>query len=906
MTTPARRQYLDIKSRYPDALLMYQVGDFFEFFDEDARTATQALQIVLTSRAYGPDERVPLAGVPLHALETYAGRLIAQGHKVAICEQVEPPGRGLVRRAVTRVLTPGTLVEPGLVPSTRDNYLVAVAFGTGRQKGHAALAYVEASTGAFACTAWRPEIGATESADALPDSLVSELLRLHAAEMLISEPLARLTPAWLDALGQLADTISECPAHYFDTEGSYRRLCRHFETANLAPFGCDDLPLATAAAGAILAYLERMHPSVLHLLTGLSTYSTAEYVQVDARTWSALEVVEPARGSTSRATLLSTLDATRTAMGSRLLRRTLLQPLTNLQKLEARLDALEFLTSSLETRQRLGSLLDRVPDLERLSARVAQATAQPRELGALAAALLQVRRLTELRTELPPGPLAATMSLLDPCDEMVHDIEDALASPDAQDARLIRRGHNEELDALVDSIAASRRWIANLEASERERTGIKSLHVTYNKVFGYGIEVTRANLARVPIEYERRQTLVSGERFVTPQLREQEALAAQAEERIEQIERGLYHALLQRLGTLQTRLRTTAAALAQLDVWLALADVAALRGYVRPQLSSDRALHIAGGRHPVVEAGQDGGAFVCNDTHLGEAGDDLTHQPDAAQVLVLTGPNMAGKSTYLRQVALIVLLAQTGSFVPAQAARIGLVDRIFTRVGADDDLARGQSTFMREMTETAYILRHATTRSLIVLDEVGRGTSTHDGLAIARAVIEYLHDVVGARTLFATHFHELADAGETLEHVRVAAMEAHEQDGQLVFLHRLVPGQAPHSYGIQVARMAGVPDPVIARASTLLSAATGGAAPATTASRPVMASLEWPQQASTIAERAALDYQAAGMPGRLNTPHDLLRELSRLNVAGMTPLEAINMLFRLQGRAATLLDVDDA
>jgi DNA mismatch repair protein MutS len=902
MPTPARRQYLDIKAQHPDALLAYQVGDFFEFFDQDAQIAAQALQIALTRRAYGPDERVPLAGVPTHAIETYTARLVAQGFKVAICEQVEPPGRGLVRRAVTRVLTPGTVVEPGLLPAGRDNYLVAVALGHGRATGAAGLAAVEASTGALTCVQW--------PADALPDALRVEIERLRPAEVLLAETDAAAGPdatplAWAD-LAQ----VTPCPPHYFDRDSSRVRLCRHFGTPTLAAFGCEGLDLATAASGAILAYLERMNPTLLRLIDGLTTYRTDGFVEVDGRTWSALEVVEPARGAPGGPTLLTTLDATRTAMGARLLRRTLLQPLKDRAALEARLDAVAALHADAAMRQRLGGALDGLPDMERLMARVVQGTAAPRDLHALTAALARIPAARSALADGDAGALAATIAAVDPCGEVAAAITAALAPPDADAGRLLQRGYSAELDALVDSVASSRRWIAALEGAERARTGIKSLRVTYNKVFGYSIEVTRPNLGRVPPEYERRQTLATGERFVTPALKEHEALVLQAEERIAALERDLYTGLLARLSAYHARVRATATALARLDLWLALAEVAVVRGYVRPELTNDHTLEIRDGRHPVVETRLDGSEFIANDTVLGAASAEAAEPEASGCVLLVTGPNMAGKSTYLRQVALIVLLAQIGSFVPARRARIGLVDRIFTRVGADDDLARGISTFMREMTETAYILRHATARSLVILDEVGRGTSTHDGLAIARAVVEHLHDHIGARTLFATHFHELADLADALSGLRLAALQVEERDGQVVFLHRLGSGRARRSYGVHVARMAGLPGAVTARATALLDA---HADQSDQGARQVR---ERPAEAAAtyvaVEDGQNGEGAAAGNPllprpwrrsaaPRHSPAREIVLGLASLNVAALTPMEAINLLFSLQQRAVAVL-----
>lgn len=882
MPTPARRQYLEIKSQHPDALLMYQVGDFFEFFDNDARIASNALQIVLTSRAYGPNEQVPLAGVPLHALENYAGRLVAQGYKVAICEQTEPPGRGLVHRKVTRVLTPGTLAEPGLLPVARDTYLAALAFGKGGTKGGAGLAYVDASTGMFACTQWT-------GAD-LPDALLTELARIGPAEVLVAE--RKIPETERDLLGAESWSQTECPPHYFDQDGSRIRLCRHLAVTSLAAFGCESLGLAIAAAGAILAYLERVNPPLLHLITSLTTYHTNAFVQIDARSWNALEVVRPAHATTG-STLLGMLDATRTPMGARLLRRMLLHPLRDCLALERRLDAVAALRGDVALRQRLGSALDALPDLERLSARVAQRAAHPREVLALAAALRRTRatRASMRDDATEDGLLAEATRDLDPCSEVVQMVEDALSAQDHdKTGRLLRRGHSPDLDALIDSVAGSRQWIADLERVERERTGIKSLRVTYNKIFGYSIEVTRPNLGRVPPDYVRRQTLATGERFVTVELREHEARVLQAEERIEALERELYAALLERLALHHTRMHTTAAALARLDVWLTLAEVAVVRGYVRPELTDEIALEIHAGRHPVVEAAMDGEEFIPNDTALGERAGE-------ARMVLLTGPNMAGKSTYLRQVAQIVLLAQIGAFVPAQFARVGLVDRIFTRVGADDDLARGVSTFMREMTETAYILRHASERSLVILDEVGRGTSTEDGLAIARAVLEYLCEHVGARTLFATHFHELAADATTMPGLRLAAMEVVERDGRVIFPHRLVAGQARQSYGVHVARMAGLPDRVTARAESLLTAATHKER--TPRDQRSMGHVDSARTASVV--EVAETYATYGPSPHLLAARELVLGLASLNVAGMTPMEAINVLFSLQQRATALL-----
>ncbi|HEY7341923.1 MAG TPA: DNA mismatch repair protein MutS [Ktedonobacterales bacterium] len=891
MTSPARRQYLDIKAQHQDALLAYNIGDFYEFFDEDARIVARELQIVLTARSYGPGEAVPLAGVPTHALETYLARLVARGYKVAVCDQVSPPGRGLVKRAVTRILTPGTVVEPNMVPVRRDNYLVALAFGA---RGGAGLAVVEASTGAFSCVEWE--------ASRLPAALRAELERLAPAEILLAERVHAHPEQPLDGGDWLTHwTLTPCSDSWFEEDGAHRRMCRHFGAATLAAYGCEHLPLAVSAAGAILAYLERMNPTLLPLLTDLTTYDTTGFVEIDGRTWRALEVIEPVRvmhvraASETPATLLETLDATRTAMGARLLRRSLLQPLRNRAALEERLDAVAELHAATALRQQLASALDGLGDLERLIARIVHGSAAPREVFGLESALARVPMVAAALRDTTVSALVRLRDDLDACPRARELIVRALAEPGTGTGRLIRAGFNAELDTLAQSAAEARQWIAMLETDERERTGIKSLKVGFNKVFGYYIEVTTPNLSRVPDDYQRRQTISTGERYVTPELKAHEAQVLHASEQIEALERTLYAEVLQSLAGSATPMRRTAAALAQVDMWLALAEVALARNYVRPALSDDACLEIVGGRHPVVESATEGGSFIANDTHL-VAGDGDTGEitgDGASTIMLLTGPNMAGKSTYLRQVALITLLAQIGSFVPAASARIGLVDRIFTRVGAEDDLARGLSTFMLEMVETAYILRHATARSLVVLDEVGRGTSTADGLSIARAVVEYLHDHVGARTLFATHYHELADLAESLPRVGVFRMAVAEREDGAIFLHRVVPGASADSYGVQVARMAGLPTPVTERASALL--------------------LQHEQHTSSqrrVAEAPATYVASAADftevdPVVARRERELALDLAAANIAAMTPIEAINALFALQQRALALLRAAD-
>lgn len=829
--TPARRQYLEIKAQCPpDALLLYRMGDFYETFDDDAYRAAEALHITLTSREFGRGVRVPLAGIPAHALNSYLARLLAKGFKVAICEQLSEPGRGIIDRGVVRIVTPGTVSEPELLRASENSYLAAVcARGAG-----VALAYIDVSTGEFHAAHF-------EGPDATAQ-LAAELARLQPAET--------LTPPGSDLPHAGALTVLD--ERDFDPETAAERLRKALGVATLAAFGCADLPTVTAAAGAIVAYLQRTNPRLLNLLTGLNTYTTERYLTLDAATRSHLELLRGGRGERGRGGLLAILDQTKTAMGSRLLRRWLSQPLIDVAAIEGRLDAVAAFVGDGARRRRLIAAIARVADLERLTGRIAQGTATPRECRLLAASL---RRVPEIAREIAPLPALAPLThALDPTTDVADLIERAIAD---EGERLIRRGFDAEIDRLLDAAEKAQQTLVRLEQRERERTGIRSLKVGYTRVYGYYIEVTRPNLPLVPQDYRHKQTLANAERFVTQELRDCEDAIAAAREQVAELEQRLYADVLRRIAAESARLQAVARALAELDLYLALAEVAATRGWTRPRLDDSYSLEIADGRHPVVESRLPPGEFVANDCAL---------DPDDCQIALVTGPNMAGKSTYLRQVALCVVLAQMGSFVPARAARIGIVDRIFTRIGAQDDITAGASTFMVEMIETATILRHATRRSLVLLDEVGRGTSTRDGQAIARAVLEYLHHHVGARTLFATHFHELASLAESLPRLRTFNVSAIEDAGRLVFLHRLQPGACDRSYGVQVARLAGVPPAVIARAEQLLR-----------------------QQDAADAPRDLSDSAVR-----------LLTELAALDVLRMPPLEAQARLHELRERARSL------
>lgn len=858
MTSPAHRQYLSIKQRYPDAILLFRMGDFYEMFGDDATLGAEKLQITLTSREFARGDRVPMAGIPHHALQGYLKRFVQHGLKVAICEQLTEPGNGLVERDVVRVVTPGTLVEPALLEQSQNNYLAAVHMWKERY----GLAYVDVTTGEFAVTEF--------AGPASRSALESELLRLSPSECLVTRE---------DLPVQLVGHVSEHDEYRFDPDTARDALCRHFGVRSLEGFGCEDLPAAIGAAGAIVSYVERANRSLLGLLSSLKTYTVTSFMTLDRYTRRNLELLESARSGGPRGSLLWVLDRTHTAMGGRLLRRLLGQPLLDPEALNRRLDAVGGLADLPILRAQLKTTLGRIADIERLTGRICQGVALPHELHALRASLESLAEIIALLANASSGELTRVRECIDLCADVVDLIERAVnvvtvARDRKDDGPLkegtIKTGWNAELDDMNASIRDSRQWIARLEPLEQQQTSIKSLKVGYNKVFGYFIEVSNANSSLVPSHYIRKQTLVNAERFITPELKEHEARILQAEERITALERRIFTELLQTVATESARMFATAEALSYLDVYRALADVAAQHGYCRPELTEDDRLDIVQGRHPVVEASLEAEGFIPNDCAL---------NCSDRQILVITGPNMGGKSTYLRQVALIVLMAQIGSFVPAQHAEIGLVDRIFTRVGAQDDIASGQSTFMVEMVETANILNHASPRSLLILDEVGRGTSTYDGLAIARAVVEYIHDHIGARTLFATHYHELTQLADRFKRIHNANVAVAEDSGDVVFLHRVAPGGADRSYGIHVAKLAGLPQDAIVRAEHALQ------------------DLEAHARADH-APRKRRAHQMALFGGQTDLASQLLDDILALDIPAMTPLEALTRLAELQRRGS--------
>ncbi len=863
-TTPLRKQYLDLKSKYPDTILFFRLGDFYETFDDDAELVAQELDITLTSRPVSKGTRVPMAGVPHHAVEGYIAKLIEKGYRVAIAEQIgEPTGKGPMERRVERVVTPGTLLEPLMLDEKRPNYLVAVVIDGQR----AGVAYAEISTGEFATTQLTDDGNVTTA-------VRQELARLHPREVLLPE-----AGTWKERdsdeaahrpeeslAGLISAHFTPWPVYHFEETAARRTLMDHFEVRTLQGFGCEGKPLAVRAAGAILSYLQETQQGMLPQVTGLATYATERYMALDASTWRNLEITETLRGQ-KRGSLLGVLDETVTPMGGRLLLQRLAHPLLDIEDLEVRLDQLQGFYDDGVLRARTRELLKGVPDLERMTNRALASRASPRDLVGIRSALETVPALQELlaaeRGESLPG-FGLLPEDLDGVEAVASLVAAAIVDePPAQvsGGGLVRPGFSAELDGILEKSGRARDWIADLEKTERKRTGIKSLKVGYNKVFGYYLEVTKANTDAVPAEYIRKQTLVNSERYITPDLKEYESLVLNAEERIAELESRLFAEVVAQVGTYAARLLGTARALARIDVASSLAEVALRYRYVRPTFERAPVLDLEEGRHPVVEQA------------LSEPFTPNSLSMDAESRLhIITGPNMAGKSVFLRQTALIVLMAQVGSFVPADEALIGVTDRIFTRIGASDELAAGQSTFMVEMVETANILNHASPQSLLILDEVGRGTSTYDGMAIAWAVIEYLHNHPErrARTLFATHYHELIEMEEHLPHVRNFNLGVAEEGREVVFLHRVVPGGADKSYGVHVARLAGVPAPVVHRAETLLAQLESGEF------RPGTAAPE-PFQPLLIAKE-----------------HPIVEELRQMDVNNLTPIDAMTKIYEWQ------------
>ena len=856
--TPMMQQYYQLKEEYPDSILFFRLGDFYEMFGDDAKVASKVLEIALTSREAGPQGRIPMCGIPHHAAEAYLEKLVRSGYRVALCEQLENPkeAKGVVKRDVVRVITPGTFIE-GNLAAEENQFLAALTL----EPKTIGLASLDMSTGEFM----------TVSVDTWT-SLENELRRLRPAEILLSPNCDSL--AALQSLSRdLGSVITEVTAHKGGLASASQVLLNHFAVSTLKPFGLNSSAEILAAALA-LQYVQDTQRGVLSHIRSVRSYRLDQYLQIDGHSRDNLELTKTIREGKKSGSLLGILDYTTTGMGARLLRSFLEKPLLHRQSIEERHDAVESLLEQTALRLDLAARLGDISDLERLLGRLVTGNGNARDLKALAASLGQIPAIQALFTQETTHLLKSLAQDLDPLADFVELVTRALVDEPAitlRDGNLIRDGYNPELDKLRQARSGGKNWIRDLEKSERERTGVKSLKVGFNRVFGYYLEVTNANSHLVPEDYQRKQTLANAERYITPELKEQEALVLGADERIKELEYDLFLEIRQRVQEHVESIQKNAHILANLDVCQSLAQAAVQHNFVRPRMSDDQALTIKQGRHPVIEALE--GQFVPNDVFFDEN----------QQIILLTGPNMAGKSTYLRQVALLVIMAQMGSFIPAQEAEIGLVDRIFTRIGASDDLSTGQSTFMVECSETAELLLHATERSLIILDELGRGTSTFDGMAIAQAVIEHIHAKVKARTLFSTHFHELTTLEHSLKRLVTYRVEVEEKNGDIYFLHRVSRGSTDRSYGINVARMAGMPSSVIRRSLHLLEdLETRGNGP------------------TQLDLFKTLDYDTSHLEtaAETTTKSSLEKELKALDLNNLTPLEALQTLVLWQQKTA--------
>ncbi len=857
--TPMMEQYFRIKEAHRDCILLYRIGDFYEMFGEDAVIGSKELEITLTSREKGKKDRIPLCGVPWHALDAYLPKLINKGYKVAICEQMEDPklAKGLVDREVVRIVTPGTVLESTVLDSRANSYLMSLA-GSGDSYG---LSFVDISTGEFIVTQM-------DGADA-ESKVLAEFAQRSPKEVI--HPASLNNGRLVEEFGRAGASVTAVEDIAFVRESSELLMKRSFKLQSIAGLGFADKQLAISSAGAVLRYLESTQKRDLGFLSRPRFFSTSDKLALDQTTLRNLEVLRNVREGGQENTLLSVLDRTLTPMGARLLKRWLMEPLMDVRAINSRLDAVQELAASTVARSGISGALEKVRDLERLMAKVAYGNANARDLIAIKECLGAVPELKDAMGRLKAGLLQELASGLRDPGAVVGVIQRAIVDDPPmtlKEGGLIQDGFDPALDDLRRSAKEGQEWIAGLEESERRRTGIAKLKVGFNNIFGYYIEVSKSNLKHVPPNYERKQTLTTGERFVTPELRERESAILTAQERSCALEYEAFVRVKDEVARHAEAVRDIARVMAGIDVLNSLAEVAVRSRYCRPEVNDSDTVIIKDGRHPVVERAL-GGSFVPNNAYL---------DTNLNRLVILTGPNMAGKSTFLRQVADIVLMAQLGSFVPASEARIGLVDRVFTRVGAFDDLSRGQSTFMVEMTELANILNSATKRSLILLDEVGRGTSTFDGLAIAWAVSEYLYDQsrVGAKTLFATHYHQLTELADSLEGVKNYAMAVKEMEGEVVFLRKVVPGKANKSYGIQVAKLAGVPEAVVSRAEQVLSRI---------------------EEENVLEIKAGKKVQKQSLLLAPESKSTLEEELRKVNVSKMTPMEAYLKLNELKKKA---------
>ncbi|OQY27772.1 MAG: DNA mismatch repair protein MutS [Candidatus Cloacimonetes bacterium 4572_55] len=868
-------QYWSIKKDHPDTLLLYRMGDFYEMFDEDAKLGSRLLGITLTARNHGKgNENIPLAGFPFRQLENYLTRLIKSGQRVAVCEQVEDPklAKGLVKREVIEIISPGTALNTAILEDKKNIFLSGVYI----RKKMAGFSYIDLSTGEFFVT----EVDV--------DRLREEFERIMPAETVVP-------PTWYHSVDHLAfkedfpgTTFQELDGCIFNQESAFEELTSHFKTISLEGFGCGNMTVGVSAAGAALHYVKQMQKTSLVHITQLSPYHTTDYMILDSQTKRNLELVDPLReGESGETTLLTVCDHTKTAMGGRRLRQWLVRPLLDARKINLRLSAVEELTQSGYVRTVLQEQLGDLYDLERLIARVAVGKANARDLLSLKTSLQRLPALIENISPLSSPLLMEIKEQLDPMESVTDQLERAIKEGPPipiTEGGLIKKEYNSELDELRAIAFDGKSWIAGLQNTERERSGIPSLKIGYNRVFGYYIEISNAHKNSAPEDYIRKQTLRNAERYITPELKEFEARVLTAEEKICELEYRLFLEIRDQVGKHVERIQKTARAVARLDVISGFASLALENRYSKPKVTNDNGLHIVDGRHPVVEHLLPTGAFVPNDCDM---------DSDDAQILLITGPNMAGKSTYLRQVGLIVLLAQIGSYVPAKEATIGVTDRIFTRVGAQDNLARGESTFLVEMNETAYILHNATSQSLVLLDEIGRGTSTFDGLSIAWAVTEYLHTnkKMHPKTMFATHYHELTELAQILPRIRNYNVAVEEWKDDIVFLRKIIPGGSDRSYGIQVARLAGMPKEVIARAKEVLINLEESELNATLDGRRSAGRKGFNRMTSQLSLFAPPPEKIIV---KVQTPHPVVDHVRRIDPDSLTPREALEMLYRLK------------
>ena len=872
--TPMMQQYLETKAQYKDCILFYRLGDFYEMFFDDAITVSRELELTLTGKDCGLEERAPMCGVPYHAVDTYLNRLVAKGYKVAIGEQMEDPklAKGLVKREVIRVVTPGTNINPLALDEEKNNYIMCIVYMADRF----GVSIADISTGDYLVT----EVDSERK-------LFDEITKFAPSEIICNESFLVSGMDLEDLKNRLGISLSSLESWYFDDEMCKKTLMEHVQVGTLQGLGIGDYSCGTIAAGALLKYLMETQKTSISNLTRLLPYVTGKYMIIDSSTRRNLELCETLREKQKRGSLLWVLDKTKTAMGARKLRSYIEQPLIDKEEIEKRLDAVEELKDNAISREEIREYLNPIYVLERLISKISYKSANPRDLVAFKTSLTMLPHIKYLIQGFSGTLLKEVEEQMDSLEDLCELLEKSIVEDPPiliKEGGIIKEGYNEEIDKLRNAKTEGKTWLAELEAKEREKTGIKNLRIKYNKVFGYYLEVTNSYKDLVPDYYTRKQTLTNAERYITPELKELEDMILGAEDKLFSLEYDLFGEIRDKIAGEIVRIQATARAVALIDVFASLAVVSEHNQYVRPKINEKGLIDIKAGRHPVVEKMITNDMFIANDTFLDGGGGGIS---------IITGPNMAGKSTYMRQTALIVLMAQIGSFVPASSANIGIVDRIFTRVGASDDLASGQSTFMVEMTEVANILRNATSRSLLVLDEIGRGTSTFDGLSIAWAVVEHISNpkLLGAKTLFATHYHELTELEGKLSGVNNYCIAVKEKGDDIVFLRKIVKGGADRSYGIQVAKLAGVPDSVITRAKEL--AEELGDADITAKAREISAAGAKPKQKKKKYDQVDLEQMSLF---DTVSDQDILQELNEVDVSTMTPVEALNTIYRLQNR----------